>query len=240
MKVKDKKLPDNKECYILGTSESLEKTPWDMKGVDYLACWPVVTVPPSQGHRIDKVFELHEERTWIDYKHLIVNYKDKYPKTDIYMQRIFPGLEFAKVFPINEIQDTIPYYLLKRYFTNSIAYMVAYAIYSGYKKINLSGINLCVEEEEYSMQRSCVEAWLAYALGKEIEITIMQESALFKCPYMYGYEGHKDTQIKLVQLKETVILGLNNLKKKAYEAQKDADIQEGAVRILDHMIKNNF
>ena len=79
------KLKGREIAYILGTSESLSETPWNNKNADYLACWPVLTQPCAQGMRIDKVFELHEEKTWKDWKNMIIEYHDRFPKTVFYI-----------------------------------------------------------------------------------------------------------------------------------------------------------
>lgn len=224
-------------AYILGTSESLQDTPWNTKNADYLACWPVLTQPCAQGMRIDKVFELHEERTWKNYESMIKEYHERFPNTIFYMQREYPGLEFAKTFPLDKIQDSIPNQFLKRYFTNTMAYMIAYAVMTGYKVLNLFGINLCVEEEEYSMQRACAEAWLGYAIGKGVTINIAQPSALLANSYMYGYEGHKDVQIKLVQTKEQIKLGVEELEKRFAAVKEDLDSQKGSLRMAEYLIR---
>jgi hypothetical protein len=229
----------NDTVWILGTSESLTDTPWDRKNEDYWCCWPVVSQPCAQGHRIDVAFELHDEKTWQEYKQSIVDFNEKNQKSIVLMQRIYPGLEFAKVFPLEKLQDSINNKLLKRYFSSTIAYMIALAIYVGYKKINLCGINLATEEEEYSLQLACACAWVGYGVGKGVEINITQPSAILKLPYMYGYEGHKDTMIKIIKMKDSITLGYNQLAEKQRQITEELSEQRGALRMLE-MLSREF
>lgn len=88
-------------------------------------------------------------------------------------------------YPLSEIHS--------KYFTNSFAYMIAYAICERATSIDLYGIPL-VLKDEYRDQRACVEYWLGYARGKGIEVTIFGGSTLFTHGVhagLYGYEWNQ-------------------------------------------------
>jgi hypothetical protein len=227
----------NETAFLLGTSDSLPNTPWDRDDIDYIACWPVSTQDCARGRRIDVYFELHERETWEQWRKTLEDWVKKNPDKTLFMQT--DGLvEGAKKFDLESIQNSVPKYL-RRYFTSSIAYMFAYAIQHGYKKLVLYGISLGSEEEEYSLQRSCAEAWLSYAMGKGIEVEIAQPASLFSSSYMYGYEGKKDVIIKLVQLKEGLNEALADLEQKKKAAETEYNIQRGGVMAIDRII-NTF
>lgn len=91
-------------------------------------------------------------------------------------------LPTAIPFPIDEM----PY----RYFTNSIAYMIAYAIYKKATEIELFGVPM-LYVEEYTKQVPCVEFWLGYAMAKGIKVTVHGPTNIFSSePYhgLYGYD----------------------------------------------------
>lgn len=91
-------------------------------------------------------------------------------------------LPTAIPFPIDEM----PF----KYFTNSIAYMVAYAIYKGATEIELFGVAM-LYHEEYTKQVPCVEFWLGYAIAKGIKVTVHGPTNIFSSePYrgLYGYD----------------------------------------------------
>ena len=83
-------------------------------------------------------------------------------------------------FPIDEM----PF----KYFTNSIAYMIAYAIYKKATEIELYGVALLLEEE-YIKQRPCVEFWIGCAMTKGIKVTVHEPTTIecFKNRDLYGH-----------------------------------------------------
>lgn len=89
-------------------------------------------------------------------------------------------LPTAIVFPLDEMPC--------KYFTNSIAIMVAYAVYVGATEIEMYGVAL-MTTKEYTKQRPCVEFWIGYAMGKGIKVTVHDPTTIevFKPQYKpYG------------------------------------------------------
>jgi hypothetical protein len=75
-----------------------------------------------------------------------------------------------------------------RYFTCSVAYMLAYAIWSRrYDVIELVGVDLYTKTE-YQNQRPCVEFYTGWAGGSGIDVFVPRASALLSRPWLYGYE----------------------------------------------------
>ena len=88
-------------------------------------------------------------------------------------------LPTAIVFPYDEMPI--------KYFTNSIAYMIAYAIHKGATEIDMYGVALVVPEE-YAYQRPCIEFWIGYALAKGIKVKVYGYTTIecFKNLELYG------------------------------------------------------
>ncbi len=57
------------------------------------------------------------------------------------------------------------------YFTNTISYMIAYAMLKGAKEIELFGVNQA-SSSEYFYEKAGVEYWLGIANGRGLKITI--------------------------------------------------------------------
>ena len=72
------------------------------------------------------------------------------------------------------LPNSIPFPLGKmpvQYFTSTIAYMIAYAVYKEATEIEIFGIALLLEHE-YTDQKPCIEFWIGYAMGKGIKVTV--------------------------------------------------------------------
>jgi len=231
-KLEGNEIKKNDTVYLLGTSDSLNSTVWDKEDVDYWACFPVTSHEASKKHRLDAIFELHAIETWGLYEAAILNIKKEYPNSIIYMQREEPKIKNSVEYPLREVQDMVDNIYLRKYQTSTISYMIALAILKGYKKIVLYGISLSAEEEEYSMQRSCAEAWLNFGLGKGIKYEIGQPSAVMASGYLYGYEPHKDVMIKMLQLQEGVRNAQAELSKKLRGVEREVDKQDGGAQLM--------
>ena len=80
------------------------------------------------------------------------------------------------------------------YFTCTPAYMIAYAIYQGYKEIHLFGIDLTFTEE-YQAQKSCVEFWIGVAMTKGIQVNWPDSSPLLMAP-LYGRTSEAEGNLR--------------------------------------------
>ena len=77
------------------------------------------------------------------------------------------------------------------YFTSSIAYMVAYALYTGAEAINIYGVDM-EHDTEYKHQRPCLAYWVGYAKALGVKVNI--ETILNDQPYLYGYDTERMTK----------------------------------------------
>ena len=85
-------------------------------------------------------------------------------------------------YPLKEIVEKYK----SRFFTNSISYMIAYAIYCGFEKIDIYGVDLDVDGE-YSFERPSVTYWIGFARGLSIEVNIA--SFIDDPLFLYGFEN---------------------------------------------------
>jgi hypothetical protein len=75
------------------------------------------------------------------------------------------------------------------YFTNTICYMIAFALLKGAKEIQLFGVNQA-GSHEYTEERSGVETWLGIAMGRGVRVIVNgQNSTLFRFKGRYGRSG---------------------------------------------------
>lgn len=102
----------------------------------------------------------------------------------LYMQEhMLPTFPNARKFPVDEIIAKFG----RDYFTNTIAFMLAHALYEGFEEIHIYGVDMLMGSE-YEHQRPCCEFWVGIALGMGVKVHIPDESALLKQNFRYGYD----------------------------------------------------
>lgn len=94
----------------------------------------------------------------------------------------YDEIPMSEPFPLEDCVRTFG----MAYFTNTIAYMMAYALMCGAKEIELYGVNQA-GSHEYTEERGGVEYWLGVANGKGVKVTINgKDSQLMRYKGRYG------------------------------------------------------
>lgn len=88
------------------------------------------------------------------------------------------------------------------YYNNTISWMIALAIFRGYKRIGIYGVDMALDgvhgESEYSWQRPSVEYFVGLARGMGIDVILPMESEICKSSYLYGYDNAAPTRRKFL------------------------------------------
>ncbi len=113
----------------------------------------------------------------------------------------FPEIKKFVRYPYDKIVERFDG-LGKEFFTNSICYMIAYALYKGYKKIKMYGIDMATSME-YILERGGIEYWVGRAEGMGVIVENTRGSMVCKTPMGVPY-GHK----LAVNMKEVDPFGL--------------------------------
>jgi len=103
----------------------------------------------------------------------------------IYMQDKYADVPNSIKFPLKEIVDKFG-----DYFTNSISYMTALAIFEGYNEISIYGVDMAVGSEYVDQRPSC-EYFIGLARGAGIKVYIPPASDLCKARFMYAFDAPK-------------------------------------------------
>ena len=137
----------------------------------------------------------------------------------VYMEQHYEDIPMSIRYPFDEINDWVSELDPngRNYFTNSVSYMIALALYERFDIIHLYGVDMAVGSE-YEKQRPSCEWWLGIAKGLGIELYIPDQSDLLKCMAPYG-------RCRKV---EPFVLKLNDRKKfqQMQIAQIDAEINK--------------
>ena len=148
--------------------------------------------------RADYVMQLHKPVVWRssqnrnDAKHY--EWLQNNREVTVFMTDHFDDVPMSKRFPLDEMKD---YFTgAEWYFTTTVAYAIAYAIYAGYKRIEVYGVEM-ETNTEYAHQRPCVAYWCGVAYGKGIEVDF--HSPQFYVSPLYGYEGDITIPVELFE-----------------------------------------
>lgn len=202
---------------IIGYTSSLHDAPWDdptwekwpVNNLHTLIpdLWPKATAwfnlhrwSESQPGALDGIREDTAHLDWVKEGHMPV-----YLFPEVIEAAAAEGHEFptAVAFPRDALLDAFKGADLAgwRYFTNSVSWMIAYAIgrieengQGG--EIALYGIDMA-QQTEYGVQRPSCEYWLGVAEGAGINVTIAPKADLLKCAFLYGGDEGSDFIIKL-------------------------------------------
>ena len=116
-----------------------------------------------------------------------------------------------------------------KYFTNSISYMIAYAMYKGYKEIHIVGVDV-EKYSEWVYERPSIAYWCGRAEQKGINV---YWGKLRPC-FLYGFE-QEEMQKVLIILNRKIENG-----KKEFELAKDQRIKDqwaGYIHGLEQMVQ---
>ena len=144
--------------------------------------------------RADGVFQLHKPVIWRSSTNRNDSHHYEWLQSGdtpiIYMIDQYEDVPKSERYPLMEIMSAFP--TAKQYFTSSVSYALALAVYKGYKIIEVYGVEM-ETGTEYGHQRTGVAYWVGFAEGQGIYVDY--HSPKFFAAPLYGYEG--DIQIPL-------------------------------------------
>jgi hypothetical protein len=204
---------------------------WAISGAAFSESLDGVRKPDTEDNswncvpRVDVFFEMHKR--W--------HYEPKLDKLKtcgcpVIMQRKEWDIPTSEAYPADEIAEA-----LGEDFSSSIAYMLAYGVYLGYKEIRLYGVVL-LHQTEYIRQRPSVKYYMGVARAKGITVWAPPETQLTTPGWRYGYDDHDFLCWQIMQKKETI-----NEDIKSQTALLNANKQvlhrlEGAQQICDILV----
>lgn len=176
--------------------------------------------------RADYVMQLHKPVVWRssqnrnDAKHY--EWLQTNTEVTVFMAEHFDDVPMSRRFPLDEMKEYFKG--AEWYFTTTVAYAIAYAIYAGYKRIEVYGVEM-ETNTEYGHQRPCVAYWCGVAYGKGIEVDF--HSPQFYVSPLYGYEG--DITIPVEMFEQRAKMLAENAKRTLEEYKHAKEVFTNAV-----------
>lgn len=231
------KTPHEGKVAILGFADSWKLAPFDDPSMDVWGLNELHKYVP----RWNRWWEVHDDDTLgvtkrdasdaEQKRHLEWLSKDYGPDRPIYMRPEFVvsgRFPNAAAYPLEQMCE-----IFGRYFTSTIGYMTALAIYEGYSWIGLYGIDLA-SDIEYQSQRANTEYLVGIAQGLGREVVIPPTSALLKAGHLYGYEKALGEQSKILSAVKAHEV---TLRKKHEETLALLNTLDGAIQESQNFVK---
>lgn len=159
--------------------------------------WDIWVCSPGNSQegcpeRVTEWYELHglidmqgwENRQWYG-KYCSWLAAQSFP---VWMQERNEDVPKAMPFPLKPLLDRWGKNTTRaNWFTSSICYMMAFAMYRGYEHIAIYGVDMAATEEHYSWQKAGIHRFIEFAHEAGVKVSIPLESTLaFDFP-LYGY-----------------------------------------------------
>jgi len=181
-----------KKLVIVGNSKGREKAPLDKE----VESWYVNSYPvPENCTRMFIMDGVGFSKILNRQPNIAQDLQDL--KAQVVVPYKLTSLENQMVYPLGKIVGKwgVPY------FKNTAAYMIALAIYEGYKDIDLYGFTMA-SGLEHAIEKAAFEFWLGVAIGEGVNLkvhmhdydfhNILKTKTRFGGEVLYGYEDKWD------------------------------------------------
>jgi hypothetical protein len=236
---------------IIGCADSRSQAPWHL--AHEYEFWGVNNLHLQMPGPYTRWFELHKIEALPNGAYLrrgqplfkkqpVIEYLKSLKALNIpvYMQQPLNAVPNAVEFPLAKILERFP----RRYFTNTVSWMIALALLEGFKTIAIYGVDMAVSStllgaNEYAHQRPSCEYFIGIAEGLGVEVVVPPESDLLKTNFMYAIE--EPQEIEFLSKCREMQAGMARRKAQA-EAQANASEQKiqqyiGAEAAINEVIR---
>lgn len=182
----------HKKVAIVGFAPSWNLAPFENEEFEIWGLNELYKLFEKHPHgRAERWFEIHNPNSPSKAIPEHIDWLSKCP-IPLYMQKVEERFPMAQELPLKEMIE----HFGSGYLTNSISYMIAFAIYEGFREIHVYGVDMA-QDSEYQTQRPSCEYWLGRAEGMGIKTYIPPTSDLLKCAGLYGYETDNQMRVKM-------------------------------------------
>lgn len=226
--------PD-KVCIVGSSRATLDKTPRSRTDLQF---WTLAWRNEPCSHLKFDIHDIEQQDRNVppDYREWLRN-----SGVPVVLQDAHPDVPRSMRYPLGEVVTW-----LKRttahegseannngaYFSSSIAYMVALAMFLDVQEIHIYGVDL-TDDTEYHHQRPNTEYLVGLARGMGIRVAIPEGSALLTTPALYGYQDDVTHDENLCLLPKRVIDERLEAYKQELEKTRDRyHAIDGAIQVL--------
>lgn len=233
---------------IVGCSDSKDLAPFDDQSWEF---WGVNNLYLSlPAKKFTRWFEIHEitkhennlfkRRGNFDFRGQPVNqylsqlaaFSDEL-NIPIYMRQHWPEIPKSIPYPLQSILANF-----RPYFTNTVSWMIALAIFEGFKEIGIWGVDMAVGSE-YNHQRPSCEYFIGIAEGRGIKVTIPDEADLLKTRFLYAFQEKEEDAFnrKVAKMKQSMEGRLQKAQARKNQAFMEEQQYMGAITSANEIQK---
>jgi len=150
-------------------------------------------VPWVKVDGITRWFQMHDKSSFTkEHKHNHWGWLQEEHDFPIYMLQKYDDVPNSVPYPLRKIQNGLigNFYRgeekMEKLFSSTMNYQVAQALYEGFERIEVFGIEM-LGKGEYSWQREAMAFWMGKADGMGVDVWLPEPCALLVQP-LYGYE----------------------------------------------------
>lgn len=207
---------------ILGFTESKREAPWGDPSWEF---WGINDLHNSvEWQRCHRWYNLHDLAS-IKQQPVHDNWL-RQAQIPVYMWDHYDEYPTSLRFPKDEVIDLIG----RRYFTNTIAWLIGHALLEGVTEIAVYGVDMA-QGTEYASQRPSCEYLLGIAEGRGVRVHIPGSSDLLKAAGLYGAEPQSDLLYKLKDREK-------NLLERRAEAEAAHNNSLAAIHMIDGALED--
>lgn len=229
-----------KKLAIIGSTPGKENAPysdmgydiWAISGAAYSESLGKNKIPNTDDntwntvHRLDMLFEMHKRPV----------FKSKLEKLStcaipVMMQRHERDIPTSLAYPADDVSIALG----GEDYSSTIAYMLALALYRGYKHIDLYGI-IMLHKTEYTVQRPGVKYYIGMATAMGVIVNAPEETALTIPKWRYGYDDIDTICGQISEKKVTIDDDIKNQTKAIDAAQATLWQLKGASITCENLI----
>lgn len=166
--------------------------PFGEEGTEIWSCNEAHYQPWAEEEYFTAWFQLHPKWSFTrknKYNHW--EWLQKEHPFPIYMQMVYDDVPSSVKYPLREVQKELINIVrgelpITKIFSSTFNYQMALALYKGFERIEIYGIEL-IQKGEYTYQRETMSFWLGRADGMGVEVWIPRICSLLVQP-LYAYE----------------------------------------------------
>ncbi|MFW6089912.1 MAG: hypothetical protein ACODAB_09170 [Gemmatimonadota bacterium] len=193
--------------------------------------------------RWDRWFELHRARhlckTWEpgngEQEELLRRvYTEWLARQDkpVYVHPEEPAKADGIPFPVDEVLRDVP----RRYFTNTVSWMIGYALLQEPETIGLWGVNMELASE-YGEQRPSCEYLVGIAEGRGVEVVIPETASLLAARRLYAFDPPDSMLAKMAERADALRQQKAEVDRERRELDTKSAVLAGGIEIADLVLR---